>query len=63
MKLKKIASLMLAGVMAISMLTACGDNGTNDEGKGEGETVVAGYSTTFADKLGKVLMLQLCRSL
>ncbi|OUQ37493.1 hypothetical protein [Faecalibacterium sp. An122] len=55
MKLKKIASLMLAGVMAISMLTACGDNGTNDEGKGEGETVVAGYSTTFADKLGKAV--------
>ena len=55
MKLKKIASLMLAGVMAVSMLTACGDNGTNDEGKGEGETVVAGYSTTFADKLGKAV--------
>ena len=55
MKLKKIASLMLAGVMAIGMLTACGDNGTNDEGKGEGETVVAGYSTTFADKLGKAV--------
>ena len=26
MKLKKIASLMLAGVMAVSMLAACGDN-------------------------------------
>ena len=25
MKLKKIASLMLAGIMAVSMLTACGD--------------------------------------
>ena len=55
MKLKKIASLALAGIMAVSMLTACGDNGTNDEGKGEGETVVAGYSTTFADKLGKAV--------
>ena len=29
MKLKKIASLMLAGVMAVSMLTACGE-GTNE---------------------------------
>ena len=26
MKLKKIASLMLAGIMAVSMLAACGDN-------------------------------------
>ena len=26
MKLKKIASLALAGIMAVSMLTACGDN-------------------------------------
>ena len=30
MKLKKIASLMLAGVMAVSMLTACGGSTTND---------------------------------
>ena len=33
MKLKKIASLMLAGVMAVSMLTACGDNTVNDGGE------------------------------
>ena len=33
MKLKKIASLALAGVMAMSMLTACGGNG--DDGKGD----------------------------
>ena len=46
MKLKKIASLMLAGVMAISMLTACGNNGTDDKGEGEGETSTAtSYST------------------
>ena len=32
MKLKKIASLMLAGVMAVSMLTACGDSTTNNTG-------------------------------
>ena len=30
MKLKKIASLMLAGIMAVSMLTACGGSTTND---------------------------------
>ena len=30
MKLKKIASLMLAGIMAVSMLTACGGNTVNN---------------------------------
>ncbi|OUN37895.1 hypothetical protein B5G28_09970 [Faecalibacterium sp. An77] len=46
MKLKKIASLMLAGVMAVSMLTACGNNGADDKGEGEGETSNASsYST------------------
>ena len=30
MKLKKIASLMLAGVMAVSMLAGCSGNGTTD---------------------------------
>ena len=41
MKLKKIASLTLAGVMAVSMLTACGGNGgTNGETGGEtGNTI------------------------
>ena len=32
MKLKKIASLMLAGIMAVSMLTACGDSTTDNTG-------------------------------
>ena len=32
MKLKKIASLMLAGVMTVSMLTACGSNGNTGNG-------------------------------
>ena len=32
MKLKKIASLMLAGIMAVSMLTACGDSTTDNSG-------------------------------
>ena len=36
MKLKKIAFLRLAGVMAVSMLTACGEGNTNP-GEGEGE--------------------------
>ena len=30
MKLKKIASLVLAGIMAVSMLAACGEGATND---------------------------------
>lgn len=49
MKLKKIASLALAGVMAVSMLTACG-NGTGDNGEGEGENNgnATGYSSVFA---------------
>ena len=29
MKLKKIASLVLAGIMAVSMLTACGKSANN----------------------------------
>ena len=37
MKLKKIASLMLAGVMAVSMLTACGNNGGTGNGNNGNE--------------------------
>ena len=56
MKLKKIASLMLAGVMAVSMLAGCNtaSNGGNNSGEGEGEgegTVVSGYSATLKDAL------------
>ena len=52
MKLKKIASLALAGIMAVSMLTACGDNDKKDPTPEQGsETVVAGYSSTLADEL------------
>ena len=45
MKLKKIASLMLAGIMAVSMLAGCktADNGGNG---GEGETDVTPTSAT-----------------
>ena len=57
MKLKKIASLMLAGVMAVSMLTACGGNTINNGGEGEGEgegTTASGYSVTFGEKVEKL---------
>ena len=57
MKLKKIASLMLAGVMAVSMLAGCNtaSNGGNDGGEGEGEgTTTTGYSVAFGDKVEKL---------
>ena len=49
MKLKKIVSLALAGVMAVSMLTACG-NGSGGQVPPEEDdnTVAGGYSTVFA---------------
>ena len=53
MKLKKIASLMLAGVMAVSMLTACGDN-VSDDTNGDDNTnttPAATYSSTFGAAL------------
>ena len=54
MKLKKIASLMLAGVMAVSMLTACNttsntpDTGDDDQGT---TTPVTGYSAKLAEEM------------
>ena len=55
MKLKKIASLMLAGVMAVSMLAGCStaSNG-NDNGEGEGENggnTATGYSAKLESYL------------
>ena len=53
MKLKKIASLLLAGVMAVSMLTACGDN-ISDDTNGDDNTdttPAATYSSTFGTAL------------
>ena len=51
MKLKKIASLMLAGIMAVSMLTACDTTSDgNDTGNGEPpviDTTPTGYSATI----------------
>ena len=52
MKLKKIASLVLAGIMAVSMLTACGksaNNGNNGEGDGENGGTATGYSSMLAE--------------
>ena len=66
MKLKKIASLALAGVMAVSMLTACNGSTTNDNTNGDDNTnttPAATYSSTFGDALkgvagvnGKIVM-------
>ena len=59
MKLKKIASLMLAGIMAVSMLTAC-DTASNS-GDDNGITpptdniTPAGYSQTILDSTGSVI--------
>ena len=53
MKLKKIVSLALAGILAVSMLAGCGNN-TNpnpDSNPDEGNTVV-GYSSVFYNRLG-----------
>ena len=57
MKLKKIASLMLAGVMAVSMLTACGsktETKPEDEGNGEG-TTASGYSAMLGNAVADIL--------
>ena len=54
MKLKKIASLALAGIMAVSMLTACGEANNNDDTQKPTEpdvTPAAGYSATFENRL------------
>ena len=53
MKLKKFASLLLAGAMAVSMLTACGDNTVNDPEQPNKpvEPTPAGYSSVLGDAL------------
>ena len=48
MKLKKVVSLALAGVMAVSMLAGCGTSGKKDEPtQDDNGTVKAGYSAEF----------------
>ena len=57
MKLKKIASLALSGIMAVSMLTACGSKTeTKPEGEGNGEgTTASGYSAMLGEKAADTL--------
>ena len=47
MKLKKIASLALAGIMAVSMLTAC-DTTSNDNDDNQGDDIVIPVDDSFA---------------
>ena len=53
MKLKKIASLMLAGVMAVSMLTACGGKTVNDGENNDGTVVAPASSIVTAVNNGQ----------
>ena len=49
MKLKKIASLMLAGIMAVSMLAACGEGKKDDTPSSSSTVAPAGYTATVYD--------------
>ena len=53
MKLKKIASLALAGIMAVSMLAGCKDGGNSNSGSSSSETTgtASGYSAMLAEEL------------
>ena len=53
MKLKKIASLALAGVMAVSMLTACGGNTVNEpeQPNQPEEPAISGFAASVNDEL------------
>ena len=55
MKLKKIASLALAGIMAVSMLAGCkdGGNGNNGSSSSEPTNPATGISTIFYNELPK----------
>ena len=56
MKLKKIASLALAGIMAVSMLTACGEGTSNSGSSSSGSTdTVSGYSAMLGQKAADTL--------
>ena len=48
MKLKKIASLALAGVMAVSMLTACDTASNNGDDNQDDDTIVTPVDDSFA---------------
>ena len=51
MKLKKIASLMLAGIMAVSMLAACGEATPDPDDNGNGGVTVTGHSVDMGKAL------------
>ena len=52
MKLKKIASLMLAGIMAVSMLAGCNGEPTPDpDDNGNGGVTVTGHSVDMGEAL------------
>ena len=53
MKLKKIASLALAGVMAVSMLTACGGNTIHDDENDGNNNIVVPTSIVTAVNNGQ----------
>ena len=56
MKLKKIASLALAGIMAVSMLTACGEGGNgSSSSSSENTTPATGYSAMLGQKAAETL--------
>ena len=55
MKLKKIASLMLAGVMAVSMLAGCQNTSVNPEPTPNPDpTPATGYSAKLGDEIAKL---------
>ncbi len=47
MKLKKIVSLALAGILAVSMLTACGDKGSSSSNENNGNNATTSYTDTI----------------
>ena len=53
MKLKKIASLALAGIMAVSMLAGCKDGGNSGASSSEPTNPATGISTIFYNELSK----------
>ena len=63
MKLKKIVSLALAGILAVSMLTACGDNTTDNGGASSGDTTPSStFTSTVLDKTTAATQLKLSAS-
>ena len=55
MKLKKIASLALAGIMAVSMLAGCKDGGNSSSSSSENTNTNTGYSAMLGEKAADAL--------